>query len=64
VLYDDRDIGSGEKFSSSDLIGLPYRIVVSEKNLKNKTLEIKQRNKSKPEFVKYSNIYSLKKYFK
>lgn len=32
VLYDDRDSRAGEKFADSDLIGIPYRIVVSSKN--------------------------------
>ncbi len=31
VLYDDRDLRAGEKFADSDLIGLPYRVVVSKK---------------------------------
>lgn len=31
VLYDDRDVRAGEKFADSDLIGIPYRIVVSDK---------------------------------
>lgn len=33
VLYDDRDIPAGEKFADSDLIGIPVRLVVSEKTL-------------------------------
>lgn len=33
VLYDDRDVRAGEKFADSDLLGLPYRIVVSAKTL-------------------------------
>lgn len=31
VLYDDRELGAGEKFADSDLIGIPVRLVVSEK---------------------------------
>ncbi|MDB5225350.1 MAG: putative prolyl-tRNA synthetase, prolyl-tRNA synthetase [Candidatus Adlerbacteria bacterium] len=33
VLYDDRDARAGEKFADSDLLGLPLRLVVSEKTL-------------------------------
>ncbi len=33
VLYDDRDLRAGEKFADSDLIGIPLRIVVSEKTV-------------------------------
>jgi prolyl-tRNA synthetase len=31
VLYDDRDIRAGEKFADADLMGIPYRVVVSPK---------------------------------
>jgi prolyl-tRNA synthetase len=43
VLYDDRDLSAGEKFAESDLLGIPYRIVISENNLKEGVLEIKSR---------------------
>lgn len=33
VLYDDRDIRAGEKFAEADLIGIPVRIIISEKSL-------------------------------
>jgi prolyl-tRNA synthetase len=33
VLWDDRDLRAGEKFADSDLLGLPLRVVVSEKTL-------------------------------
>lgn len=32
VLYDDRDMRAGEKFADSDLIGIPYRVVVGKKS--------------------------------
>ena len=31
VLYDERDISAGEKFAESDVIGIPHRLVISEK---------------------------------
>lgn len=31
VLYDDRDLRTGEKFADSDLMGMPYRVVASRK---------------------------------
>ena len=43
VLYDDRDIRAGEKFADSDLIGIPTRIVISEKTLENGEVEVKDR---------------------
>ncbi len=33
VLYDDRDLRAGEKFADSDLIGIPRRVIVSERSL-------------------------------
>ncbi|MCX6704807.1 MAG: His/Gly/Thr/Pro-type tRNA ligase C-terminal domain-containing protein, partial [Candidatus Woesebacteria bacterium] len=32
VLYDDRDVQAGEKFGDADLIGIPVRLVISERN--------------------------------
>ncbi len=43
VLYDDRDARAGEKFADSDLIGLPYRIVVSKKGREAGTFEVVTR---------------------
>ena len=46
VLFDDREgISAGEKFADADLLGMPYRVVVSERSLKEKGIEIKKRNK-------------------
>jgi prolyl-tRNA synthetase len=57
VLYDDRaDKSIGEKFAESDLIGIPLRIVVSEKTLKQDCLEIKKRNKKKVELIKINSL--------
>ncbi|MBU4350830.1 His/Gly/Thr/Pro-type tRNA ligase C-terminal domain-containing protein [Candidatus Parcubacteria bacterium] len=59
VLYDDRtDKTPGEKFMDADLIGIPLRIVVSERSLAKDCVEIKQRNKVKSELVKTSKILS------
>lgn len=33
VLFDDRKVSAGEKFAESDLIGIPHRIIISEKTL-------------------------------
>jgi prolyl-tRNA synthetase len=47
VLYDDRDLRPGEKFADSDLIGIPLRVVVSEKNLADGVVEAKERQTGK-----------------
>ncbi len=44
VLYDDRkDKTAGEKFSDADLLGIPFRIVISKKTLEKESAEIKKR---------------------
>jgi len=47
VLLDDRDISPGIMFSDSDLIGVPYKIIVGKQYLENKNLEIKERASDK-----------------
>jgi len=60
VLYDDRgDKTAGEKFADCDLIGIPYRVVVSERTLRENSLELKQRDKKEIKLVK---INQIKKY--
>lgn len=43
VLYDDRDERAGAKFSTMDLIGLPYQLIVGPKGVKSGEVEIKRR---------------------
>ena len=43
VLIDDRELRAGEKFADADLIGIPLRVVVSEKSLKGGGYEAKER---------------------
>ncbi|MDO8495493.1 MAG: aminoacyl--tRNA ligase-related protein [bacterium] len=57
VLYDDRDDkGAGEKFADADLIGLPIRVIVSSKTLKEKSVEVKRRGKPGMELVPVKDI--------
>lgn len=56
VLFDDRENGAGEKFAEADLIGCPYRIVISEKTLAAQSAEIKKRKEEKSELVKLDKI--------
>lgn len=53
VLYDDRDESAGKKFNDADLIGIPLRIVVSSRTLKDKSVEWKMRNEKEGKLVKY-----------
>ena len=50
-LYDDRDCRSGEKFADSELIGVPYRVVISDKSLAKKSVEITERKTGKTKLV-------------
>lgn len=43
VLFDDREVSPGEKFADSDLIGIPMRVVISDKSLERGGVEIKER---------------------
>ena len=51
VLFDDRDESAGAKFADSDLIGIPMRVVVSDKSLSAGGVEIKERVAEKSEIV-------------
>jgi prolyl-tRNA synthetase len=51
VLMDDRDERAGVKFKDADLIGIPWRIIIGEKNLKEGLVEIKERKTGRVEKV-------------
>lgn len=60
VLYDDReDVTPGEKFADADLIGIPYRIVVSEKTLVKNKVEIKKRNEERIKLISKKELFAL-----
>lgn len=46
VLYDDRAVSAGVMFSDADLMGIPLRVVVSPRNLKDGVAELQTRDKS------------------
>lgn len=56
VLYDDREISAGEKFNDADLIGIPRRLVISEKTLAKDCVEVKKRNEKEVELVKINRL--------
>jgi len=47
VLYDDRDESAGVKFADADLIGIPFRLTVSARTLKENAVEVKGRAEEK-----------------
>lgn len=56
VLYDERKESPGIKFKDSDLIGIPFRIIVSNKTLEQNSVEIKKRNKKEFEMIKIDDL--------
>jgi prolyl-tRNA synthetase len=58
VLYDDRqEVMPGEKFADSDLIGLPYRVVVSRKTADK--IEVKKRTEKESKLVDFEEFKEI-----
>ena len=51
ILFDDRDLRPGEKFADADLMGLPYRVVVSDKTLSQHAAEITNRRTGETQLI-------------
>lgn len=59
VLFDDRDKG-GAQFAEADLLGIPFRVLVSQKTLGLESVEFKYRdNRSEPEIVPIKEFSSF-----
>lgn len=57
ILYDDREeVTAGEKFTDADLIGCPWRVIVSERSLQSESAEIKSRKTGESELVKLVDV--------
>ncbi|HEU4914060.1 MAG TPA: proline--tRNA ligase [Candidatus Saccharimonadales bacterium] len=56
VIYDNRDVRPGEKFADADLMGIPYRVVVSEKTLANNQCELKARTEDKTLLLDFESV--------
>ena len=57
VLFDDRmNISAGEKFSDADLLGIPFRAVVSLRSIKEKGIELKKRAEEKGKIVSLEEL--------
>lgn len=61
VLWDDRDISAGAKFADADLIGIPHRIVISEKSLEQGGLEYKKRTESESKIITETELLEILK---
>ena len=56
VLFDDRDLRPGEKFADAELMGMPYRIVISDKTLAEDSAEVTDRRTGESKLVKISEL--------
>jgi prolyl-tRNA synthetase len=62
IIYDERqDKTAGEKFADADLLGIPYRIVVSEKTLAKNSVELKERAKDSVKLIKVKELIKILK---
>ncbi len=59
VLFDDRDESAGAKFADSDLIGIPMRVVVSDKSLLAGGVEIKERKSENSEIISVEQLLTM-----
>lgn len=56
VIYDDRNVRPGVMFSDADLLGVPIRLVVSPRNMKESVVELSTRDKSVQEKVAIEDV--------
>ena len=51
MLLEDRDIRPGNAFNDHELVGIPHRLVIGERGLKNNELEYKGRKDAESTFI-------------
>jgi prolyl-tRNA synthetase len=56
VIYDDRDESPGVKLKDADLLGIPVRVVVSQRGLKQGTFEVKVRQTGEVHFFRREEL--------
>jgi prolyl-tRNA synthetase len=60
VLFDDRvEMSAGEKFADADLLGIPWRAVVSERSIKEGGIELKKRTEEKGKIVGIDELIKI-----
>ena len=57
ILFDDRDKRPGEKFADSELMGIPFRVVISDKTLEEDSAEITDRKTGESWRVKLDELF-------
>ena len=56
VIYDDRSVRAGVMFADADLLGIPLRIIVSPKNMKQRVVEVASRDKTLKTQIPLENV--------
>jgi len=56
VLYDDRNLRPGEKFADAELMGIPYRLVISDKTLESNSAELTSRQTGETKNIDLKNL--------
>lgn len=59
VLLDDRDTGAGAKFADADLMGIPYRVVISDKSLEKGGIEFKKRTEAEGKIITEEELFGM-----
>lgn len=63
VIYDDRTVSAGVMFADADLLGIPLRVIVSPRNMKQGIVEVTSRDKTLKEQVPVENVFEeIQKY--
>lgn len=56
ILFDDRDARPGEKFKDAELMGIPFRVVISDKTLENNSAEVTNRRTGETTFISLKDL--------
>ncbi len=56
VLYNDTEVGAGQKMADADLFGCPFRVIISEKSLVAGGAEVKRRNEAESKIIKLKDL--------
>lgn len=57
ILFDDRDARPGEKFADAELMGIPFRVIISDKTLASDSAEVVDRKTGESKLVKITELF-------
>lgn len=59
ILFDDRNLRIGEKFADAELMGIPFRIVISDKTLTENKAELTDRKTGETKLISIDELFGL-----